>query len=459
MDSVPEHIFRAYDIRGIFGKDLTPEITRRIGLAFGTRIGHGEIVVGRDSRVSGPVLRDAIISGLTSTGCDVIDIGIVPSPVARFYVAYHKKPGGIMITGSHNPAEYNGFYLIGKNGLPLETGTKENNCTARIKDIFYSENFKKSKIVGKIKLDKRALDNYKKFILKHLKIQKGLKIVLDTCNGPAGVIAPELFETVGCEVKVINKKLDGRFPGHKPEPRPEHLTELVKVVKKENADMGVGYDGDADRSVFVDEKGRILEGEVPIIIFSKDILSKKKGVPIVYDIRCSELVSKFIKKFGGVPAVSRAGIFFIINKLVEVKASYAGESSSHFYFGDWYYGFDDGIFASLKMAEILSKSDLRLSQMADEVPLYPKMHDVNFPCKEELKFEIISRVKKSFEKIDCKIIGIDGVKAIFEDGWVLIRASNTEPLIRVGAEAKTQKRLKEIFEMAKKILEEEMTKI
>jgi len=452
---ISEHIFRAYDIRGVFDKDLTPEIARKIGLAFGTII-DDEVVVGRDTRISGPVLRDAITSGLISTGCDVIDIGIVPSPLTRFYVAYHKKSGGIMITGSHNPAEYNGFYLIGKNGFPLETGTKRMTSTERVKKIFYSEEYKKSEKPGKVELDNTILNDYEKFILKHLKIEKGLNVILDTCNGPAGIIAPKLFETVGCKVKVINEKLDGNFPGHKPEPRPENLTELVKIVKKEKADIGVAYDGDADRAVFVDEKGRILEGEKAIIIFSKGILSEKKGSPIVYDIRCSELVADYVKRFGGVPCVSKAGIFFIINKLVELNAPYAGESSAHHYFGDWYYGFDDAILAGLKMVEILSKLNVTLSQVADTISLHPKAHDVNFPCPDEKKFEVIARIKKQFEKMDCKIIDIDGVKAVFDDGWVLVRPSNTEPLIRVGAEAKTRKRLNFLLDLAKKIVEEEI---
>jgi len=451
----PENIFRAYDIRGVFGKDLTEEIARKIGLAFGTII-DDEVVVGRDTRVSGPVLRDAITSGLTSTGCDVIDIGVVPSPLTRFYVAYHKKQGGIMITGSHNPAEYNGFYLIGKNGFPLETGTKLMTSTERVKKIFYSGRYKKPEEPGKIKLDNTILDDYNKFILGHLKIEKGLNVVLDTCNGPAGIVAPKLFEAVGCKVKVINEKLDGTFPGHKPEPRPENLTELAKTVKKENADIGIAYDGDADRAAFVDEKGRILEGEIPIIIFCKGILSEKKGSPIVYDIRCSELVSDYVKKFGGVPCVSKAGIFFIINKLVELNAPYGGESSAHHYFGDWYYGFDDAILAGLKMVEFLSKWDMSLSQVADTITLHPKAHDVNFPCPDEKKLEVIARIKKQFEKMGCKIIDIDGVKAVFDDGWVLIRSSNTEPLIRVGAEAKTIKRLDSLLELAKTMVEKEI---
>lgn len=451
MEEINENIFRAYDIRGIFDKDLTEEVAERVGKAFGTFIGGGKnLVIGRDVRLSGEVLSDAVTSGLTSVGCNVTDIGIVPTPVVYFAIGYHKYDGGIVVTASHNPAEWNGFHLLKEKGLFCA----KDSGIEKVKDLFLKNKFKKSKRIGKIKSYSKIIDDYTRFVLPKIKIGKKLKIVIDFSNGISGSITPSLLESFGCDVISLNGNPDGKFPAHLPEPKEENLKELKEKVVELKADFGVGYDGDGDRSVFIDENGRFLTGDKTSMIFIGDVLKKRKKAKILYEVSFSLAVEEFIKKNGGIPLVSPVGHAYFPENMINKKISFGCERSSHFYFSE-IYGFDDATFATLKMAEILSKSEKSLSQIIDALPSYP-FRQRNFECDDKKKFEIIKRLKIKFSKLGFKINTLDGVKAIEKDGWILIRPSNTEPLVRLVAEAKNEEKLKQLFNLGESLLEEEL---
>jgi len=446
-----ENIFRAYDIRGIFGKDLTPEIAEKIGKVFGTYIGEGKrIVVGRDVRLSGEVLKDALINGLTSVGCDVTDIGIVPTPVFYFAIPYHKFNGGVMITASHNPAEWNGFHLCREKGLFCAQGSG----MEEIKEMVLKNQFKRAERVGKVETYDKIFKDYTDFVLPRIKVIKKLKVILDCSNGTTGLITPHLLESSNCEVVTLNGEPDGRFPAHLPEPTEETLKELKEKVVELNADFGVGYDCDGDRAVFVDEKGRLLSLDKAPIIFIEDVLKKNKNAKILYDVSCSLTIEEFIKNKGGIPVISRIGHAFFPEKMINMNISFGCERAAHYYFSETY-GFDDGTFSTLKMAEILSNSEKSLSEIVDSLPHYYSMQK-NFECDDKTKFEIIKNLKIKFSKLGFDINDLDGVKASNEEGWILIRPSNTEPLIRIFAEAKNEGKLKELFELGESLLREEI---
>jgi phosphomannomutase/phosphoglucomutase len=438
-------IFRAYDIRGIFNKDLTTEIAEKIGKGFGTFIGEGKnISVGRDGRLSGETLRKIIINGLTSVGCNVTDIGMVPTPVLYFSVANKNLDGGAMITASHNPSEWNGFKLVKEMALPCSEGTG----LERVKENVFNNKFNEPKKKGITKKYEKILTDYFEYVLKRIKIGKKLKVVLDPGNGVTSLTAPELFKKLGFDVIVLNEKIDGNFPAHPPEPTEENLQQLKEEVVKVNADFGVAYDGDGDRAVFVDEKGNIISsGSIVIMILAKYYLEKQKNAKIVFDVCCSKAVKEVIKNSGGIPFTTKVGYVHIKNKMANESAVFGGEYSNHLYFSE-IYSIDDGVFASLKMAEILSNTDKKLSELVDSIPKYPAIFDWNFNCPDEVKFGVITKLKNKFEKLGMKILDLDGVKLFFDDGWVLWRASNTQPQIKVYVEADTENRLNELREFA-----------
>ncbi|MEM2972215.1 MAG: phosphomannomutase/phosphoglucomutase [Candidatus Bathyarchaeia archaeon] len=445
-----DSIFRAYDIRGVYGETLTEDVAAVIGAAFSAFIGKNRtVVVGRDVRLSGEPLKNALISGLIFN-CNVTDVGVVPTPVLYFAVNHLKSDAGIMITASHNPPKWNGFKLF-KRGVCLSSGEM-----AQIREMAKATSLKNlGGKNGKVVRYAGVLQDYMDFVLKKVKVKKRLRVVADTANSVCGLLASPLFKQLNCEVKVLNEKPNGNFPAHLPEPKEETLAELKKEVVNSKADFGVGYDGDGDRAVFVDDKGRIIPGDLTLMIFAKDALEKSKGGKIIYDLSCSMAVEEFIRKHGGNPIVERIGHTFIMDRMIREKALVGGETSSHFYFSECG-GMDDAVFASLKMAEILSKSDNSLSEIVDSLPKYPAFHERNFECPDHLKFAVIEKLKAKFKSYGFKFLDIDGIKLLNEDGWILLRPSNTEPLIRVSAEAKTKKQLDELYKFAKKELKQIM---
>jgi phosphomannomutase/phosphoglucomutase len=443
-----EHMFRAYDIRGIYGKDMTPQIAEKIGMALGTFIGTGkELAVGRDIRIGSEQLKNAVVKGLVSTGCKIDDLGIVTTPILYFTIAHKHKDGGVMVTASHNPPEWNGLKLCREKGLIIG----EDSGMEQIKNIIKNKKFIKAARQGRTKTYEGIVNEYARFVLKKISIEKKLKVVLDTGNSVPAIVAPMLFKQVGCKVTVINEKLDGTFPSRSPEPTEESLQQLISVVKKTKADFGVGYDADGDRAVFADDLGRVLTGDFASIIFAQALITKEKR-KVVYDVSCSSAVEETIKAKGGVPIVERVGRPFMMDRVLKEKAVFGGESSGHFYFPE-IYGLDDGAFTSLKMAEILSKLNVPFSQIVDSIPKYHSS-TMNVPCPDEIKFNVIEHLKTKFQEKGFQILDIDGVKAQEEKGWVLMRASNTQPIIRITAEGKTQGKLTQLLELAKKMLKE-----
>ena len=445
-----EHMFRAYDVRGVYGKDLTLDIARKIGLAFGTFIGvDKKLAIGRDIRVGSERLKDVVVKGLVSSGCHVDDLGVVTTPILYFAIAHKSKDGGVMITASHNPPEWNGLKLCREKGVIVG----QDSGMEQIKEIIKQKKFTKATKQGKAKTYGGIIKEYSDFVLAQINIKKKLKVVLDTGNSVPGLVAPKLFRQMGCEVEVLNEKLDGSFPGRSPEPNEASLQQLMKAVKNTRADLGVGYDADGDRAVFVDDLGRILTGDFSSVIFAQALITKQNR-KVVIDVSCSSALEEAVKAEGGIPIVERVGRPFMMGRVLKEKAIFGGERSGHFYFSH-IYGLDDGTFASLKMAEILSRADVPLSQIVDSIPKYYSQ-TVNVPCPDEIKFQITGRLKTKFRDKGFRIVDIDGVKAQDESGWVLLRPSNTEPLVRIFVEGKTKEKLQQLLELAQQMLKKEV---
>ncbi|RKY68343.1 MAG: phosphomannomutase [Candidatus Latescibacterota bacterium] len=434
-------IFREYDIRGVVDKDLTDEIARQIGQAFGTyvqAVGKKNLVVGRDNRLSSERFANAVIDGLLSTGCNVVDVGLLPTPVFYYSIVHLQKDGGIMITGSHNPPDFNGFKIC--EGYASIYGEK----IQRLKTIIQSSRFAK----GKGKLDRaETVDSYCSYLKSRIDIKREVKVVLDAGNGTTGAVAPDLIEAIGCRVKRLYCDLDGNFPNHFPDPTiPEYLKDLTQVVKGEKAELGVAYDGDGDRIGVVDDKGRIVWGDRLLILFSRQILKQKKGAKIIFDVKCSQALMEDVKKHGGVPIMWKTGHSLIKEKLRQEGALLAGEMSGHMFFADRYYGYDDAIYASCRLLEILSQSNKALSELLKDVPLYFATPEIRVPCPDEEKFKVVEQVKRYFQT-RYNTIDVDGVRILFDDGWGLIRASNTQPILVLRFEARTEQGLEEIREI------------
>jgi phosphomannomutase/phosphoglucomutase len=438
-----EHIFRAYDIRGIFNTELTADAATQIGMAFGTYLGgKGKVLVGRDPRTSSVIIENAFASGLASTGCDVFLTGMVPISTSNFKTSAGDFDAGAYITASHNPPEYNGVRFRHGDG----TGYTSQN--SEIKDIFLKGEFQVAdwNKLGKITYLKPedTIKEYSDLLLDKFQFDKTLKVVVDPGNGAASVVAPEFFRKLGAEVSVINEPLDGTFPGRPSEPNEKNLQELAKTVKEQGADFGAGYDGDGDRVVFVDDLGRVVQNEKIGIIISREILKQKKGT-IIANMECSMIVEREIEKAGGKVERVRVGDVFVAEKIKETGALFAMETSAH-YFTPEFYVFDDPIIISLKLGEILSNTKQKLSSMADEIPSYPKTMK-NFKCKDEVKFQVMEKIVENFKDRGFELDLTDGAKVIFDDGWALLRPSNTTPLIRASVEAETEERLEELLSM------------
>jgi phosphomannomutase/phosphoglucomutase len=355
-----------------------------------------------------------------------------------------------MITASHNPPQWNGF-----KAFKGQKGSIFGKDMEKIKE--YAKNIETDSIPkhGNINNYKGIISEYQNFVQKKIQIEKKINIIADTANGTCGIVAPKLFEKIGCNISTLNEQPDGNFPAHLPVPKDETLGELMKEVVNKNADFGVGYDGDGDRAVFIDEKGQLIPGDLTLLIFARDILDKNKGGKVVYELSCSMAVEEYVTKMGGIPIVERVGHTFIMDKMIKEKGVLGGEKSSHFYFADVYY-MDDGIYASMKLAEILSKTDEKLSEIVDSLPKYPTIYEKNFECPDKKKFIIIEKIRTQFKKYGLKTLDIDGVKLIEKDGWVILRASNTEPVIRISAEARTEEKLNELYNFALKELKKAM---
>jgi len=443
-------IFRAYDIRGEVDKDLTPEVVHQLGLGIGTYLkdrGKKLLSVGRDNRLSSESFSKALIKGLIETGAEVIDLGVVTTPLFYFSLHYLNLDGGVMVTGSHNPPSFNGFKIC--EGKKAIYGEK----IQEVRKIIEKGEFAS----GTGSLSSRSLiDDYIEAIKERIKIERKLRVVIDAGNGTAGLIAPRLIRELGCEVKELYCELDGRFPHHHPDPTvPEYLTDLIKTVKEGGYDLGLGFDGDADRLGVIDEKGEIVWGDKLLIIFSRDVLKRNPGAPIIFEVKCSKTLIEDIEKHGGRPVMWKTGHSLIKKKMAEINAPLAGEMSGHLFFADNYYGFDDAIFAACRLLEILSREEKTISEHLADVPKTYFTPEIRLPCPDEIKFSVVEKAKKYFDE-HYQTIDVDGVRVVFPDGWGLIRPSNTQPVIVLRFEADTEKRLNEIRRMMEDKLKEFM---
>ncbi len=438
-------IFRMYDIRGIADRDLTDEVVEKIGKAYGTmlrRERRTDCAVGMDVRHSSSRIKQALIHGITSTGIDVLDIGMVPTPVLYFSVFHYNLGGGIEVTGSHNPVEY--------NGLKLMKGTKTiyGDEIQKLREMIEKEDFEKG--TGSVR-ELNPVPDYIEKVLSIVYPGRKLKVVLDPGNGTAGPIAKRIFEKLGAEVVCINCEPDGDFPAHLPDPTiPEYMQQLIERVKEERADFGVGYDGDADRIGAVDEHGNIVWGDKLLGVFSKYVLERFPGSHIIFDVKCSQGIEEYISSLGGKPVMWKTGHSLIKAKMRELSSPLAGEMSGHMFCGGDYYGYDDAIFASARLYDILSNSEKTLSELVAEIPYYHATPEIRIETTEEDKWRIVEEIKELFRK-KYRTIEIDGVRILFGDGWGLVRPSNTQPVIVARFEARTPERLEEI---KKEVLDE-----
>jgi phosphomannomutase/phosphoglucomutase len=431
-------IFREYDIRGVVERDLTPNIIKRLGQGFGTHmanLGRFNIVVGMDGRLSSNLFREMLIQGLISTGCNVVDIGLCPTPVYYFSIFHLDKDGGIMVTGSHNPPEFNGLKVsVGKSTI---FGEEIQNLRRLIERGKFA--------VGKGDLSQvEIIHPYQDYIKENIQLKKKIKVVIDAGNGTAGVVAGPLLRDLGCELEELYCEIDGRFPNHFPDPTiPSNLRDLIARVKKIRADVGIAYDGDADRIGVVDDSGNIIWGDQLMILFAREILKNKKGATFVAEVKCSQNLFTDIEQHGGKAIMWRTGHSLIKEKMKEEKAVLGGEMSGHIFFADRYLGYDDAIYASCRLIELLSKTDRKLSQLLGDVPKTFITPEIRMDCPDEIKFRVVEEVKEELRK-EYPIIDVDGVRVKFDDGWGLVRASNTQPVLVLRFEAFTGKRLKEI---------------
>lgn len=439
---LPENIFREYDIRGIAGEDLTEEVVELVGKALAAYMRrkkkHNCFVVGRDGRLTSRGFANALIDGLTSSGMNVIDIGETSTGVTYFGMNTLPVDGGVMITGSHNPKEYNGLKIgIGKS-------TIHGKEILKIKAIIEKGEFpvtKKPVTITRMDL----LPKYHKRILRDVKLKRKLKIVVDAGNGVGGMVGVDLFRRMGCEVVEMYCDVDGNFPNHHPDPTlPATLKTLVRRVKKEKADLGIGFDGDADRIGAVDQLGNFIPGDMLLLLFARHILKEKKGAAIVGEVKCSRTLYADIEKHGGKPIMYKAGHSLIKDCMKKHKAELGGEMSGHIFFKHRWYGFDCAIYATARLLEIVATSRKPLHEHFASLPKTFVTEEIRIESSDDKKFEIVRKATKFFQDQGYEVNTIDGARIEFPDGWGLVRVSNTGPILVMRCEAESKKRLNEI---------------
>ncbi len=441
-------VFREYDVRGVVDRDLNDDFVYHLGKAIGTygrNKGVKTMTTGRDCRLTSEEYHNAITKGITSTGIDVIDIGLCATPILYFSIRYLKTDGGVMVTGSHNPPEFNGFKIcVGPDTIYGEE-------IQNLRKIMEGSDY----LSGQGKVSEQDITKpYHDYIFENVKVRAGFNVVLDAGNGVGGFFAMPLFERFKCTVTPLYCEMDGRFPNHFPDPTvEENLTKLIHLVNEKKADVGIAYDGDADRIGIITDRGEIIWGDEILILFSRFILKENPGAAIIGEVKCSQNLYDDIEKNGGRAIMWKAGHSLIKGKMKEEKALLAGEMSGHMFFADRYYGYDDAIYASARLLEILSKSGKKLSEILSDVPKSFNTPEIRVDCPDNIKFQVVEKVKNYFQK-DYEIIDIDGVRIKFDDGWGLVRASNTQPVLVLRFESWTEKGLNSIKSFVEKIVKD-----
>ncbi len=446
-------IFGTFGTRGIVNKRLTPKFALKIGLSFGSLLKReektGKILLGRDTRTSGEMISNALISGLHSCGFDVIDVGITPTPSIQLSCRRKNVLGGVIITASHNPAEYNGIKLLEPNGMGLKKERER-----KVEEIFEEENYSRSnwRDIGNTKTQ-NILENYKNEIINNLDTDKienhEIKIIVDCGNGSGCFSTPYILRKIGCDVRTINSQPDGFFPGRNPEPTEENLKDLKKTVPALNADLGVAHDGDADRAVFVDEDGNFIEGDKTFGMIVNDMIGKNDTV--VTTVATSSLIDEIAEKNDGKSIKTAVGDLIVSRKLNKINGKVGGEENGGVIFPEMALG-RDGAMTAAKIVEILTKKDKSLSRIVSELPNYTQFKS-KINCPENEKKEVMEKVNSKLkEGIDAEFDETDGLKAIKEDGWVIVRPSGTEPLIRCFSESKDEQKAKELLNIGLKTI-------
>ena len=442
-----KNIFREYDIRGIVGSQLTDETVATLGRAIGTffrQNGARRIAIGYDARESSPRFCELLTAGFNETGCDAVLIGMVPTPVLYYTVFTKNVDGGVMITGSHNPPDHNGFKIC------LGKSTLFGSQIQEIKEIAFGGNFKSGDrdrlTVCRTPAENiEVLGDYCRDIVSRLNLgSRKLKTVVDAGNGMGGVTAVPVYRELGIEMTELFTEPDSTFPNHHPDPTvEENLIDLVAAVRENKADIGIAFDGDGDRIGVVDETGRIIWGDELMILFSRDILASLPGATIIAEVKCSQTLFDDIEKHGGVPVMWKAGHSLIKAKMKETDAVLAGEMSGHMFFADRFYGFDDATYAGGRILEILSKTDKPLSELLADLPGTFSTPELRVACPDETKFEVVRQIAEYFA-LEHEVITIDGARILFDHGWGLVRASNTQAILVLRFEADSNEELERI---------------
>ena len=439
------NIFREYDIRGIAGTDLDDAAVETLGRGFGTyfqQLGCRRIVVGRDCRLTSEAYAGALAAGLRGTGCDIVDVGMVPTPVLYFAVETLGADGGITVTASHNPPEFNGFKSRTRERALF--GADIQRLWELVRDGKFTQGSGRHE-------HHDVLDAYVDHLAADVRLRRPLRVGVDCGNGTAGVVAVRLLERLGCRVEGLYVEPDGRFPNHVADPTVEkNMVDLQRVVRERQCDAGVGFDGDADRVGVVDEKGRLLWGDELLVLFARSVLRQRPGA-VVFDVKCSQALVQEVERLGGRPEMWRTGYPHIQSRMRETGADLAGEMSGHMYFADRYFGYDDGIYAACRALEILAAEDTPLSSRLADLPRYVSTPELRVDCTDEDKFQVVEAVARHFKAL-YPTLDVDGVRILFPEGWGLVRASNTQPILVVRFEADTAPHLERIQAVVRDVL-------
>src|SRR5580698_7515571 len=422
-------IFREYDIRGVAETELqSPDIVQ-LGRALGTllqRKSGPRINLGRDCRLSSPRLHDALLEGLLACGCHVTDIGVVPTPLTYFSAVHLKADGAIMITGSHNPAEFNGFKTV------CGSGTLHGETIQQVRQLIETGDFATGAGTHQTA---DISDAYLDAVAPQFQFPRRIKVVADAGNGTAGPVVHRLLKRLNCDVTELFFDMDGRFPNHHPDPTmPANLKHLQDAVIAQHADLGIAFDGDSDRIGAVDEHGEVIYGDMLLLIYGREILTRKPGATFIGEVKCSQLLYDELKRLGGNPIMYKTGHSLIKAKMKEEHAELAGEMSGHMFFADRYFGYDDALYAACRLMEIVSKSGRPLSAQLAGLPKTVSTPEIRVDCPDETKFRVVAAVAEKFTKTH-RVIDVDGVRVLFDQGWGLLRASNTQPVLVMRFEA------------------------
>jgi phosphomannomutase/phosphoglucomutase len=441
-------IFREYDIRGVADSELLSPDVEQLGLGLGTylrRHSGPKINVGRDCRLSSTRLRDALAKGLLASGCDVTDIGVVPTPVLYYSAQQLKADGAVMITGSHNPSEYNGFKTV------CGSGTLHGETIQDVRRLVEKQDFERGS--GRA-ASVDVVTPYVEEIASQFQLKRRVKLVADAGNGTAGPVIHRIFEKIDVDVTELFFEMDGKFPNHHPDPTvPANLFHLIEKVRETGADLGIAFDGDADRIGAVDEHGNVIYGDMLMLIYARKILERKPGATFIGEVKCSQVMYDELGRLGGNAIMYKTGHSLIKAKMKEEHAELAGEMSGHMFFGDRYRGFDDALYAACRLIEIVAKSGRPLSAQLAGLPKMVSTPEIRVDCPDEMKFDLVRRVAEHF-KAKYKTIDIDGVRVIFPEGWGLLRASNTQPVLVMRFEAANEHLLKRYQTEVEQVLEE-----